>query len=48
MSFSSLPVASFTSPSASVATFLGAAEKINAQNVYGAIGGGLAIVALLV
>jgi hypothetical protein len=48
ISFSSLPVASFTSPGPSVATFLGAAEKINAQNVYGAIGGGLAIVALLV
>jgi hypothetical protein len=48
MFYSSLPVASFTSPTAGIATFLGAAEKLNAQNVFGAIGGGLAIVALLV
>lgn len=48
VSVSSLSVASLTSPGASVATFTGAAEKINAQNVFGAIGGGLAIVALLI
>jgi hypothetical protein len=44
------PVSSFTNsgPSASVATFTGAGEKINAQNVFGAIGGGLALVVLLI
>lgn len=47
MAFSSLPVASFTSSSPSVATFLGVAERVNAQNVYGVIGSGFAIVALL-
>jgi hypothetical protein len=46
------PVSSFTNsgPSASVATFTGAGEKvgINVQNVFGAIGGGLALVVLLI